>query len=244
VNCPLARLITGEHLQRGKLQNNISLEVKIKMGPHRLKCPWTKILQNQYPNSAVCRPQKTTDRFCLSRVYTMAMVQIYRPPMWVWKVGIPLNVNIYIKRNIIWDLTMDIWGILFQTNPYTVVSIHICYVYIYDYICRYIYIYMVIRSVLLFRWSLKFDLVWSQVATSQRPQPTNYCCGQESQKCPTCPFSEYELVVLCSDFRQMIQSPVLHNSSPYKNVRWLAEEMHRWLACTRLIAKVPAGSPG
>ena len=117
-------------------------------------------------------------------------------------------------------------------------------IYIYDYICRYIYIYMVIRSVLLFRWSLKFDLVWSQVATSQRPQPTNYCCGQESQKCPTCPFSEYELVVLCSDFRQMIQSPVLHNSSPYKNVRWLAEEMHRWLACTRLIAKVPAGSPG
>jgi hypothetical protein len=121
VNCPLARLITGEHLQRGKLQNNISLEVKIKMGSHRLKCPWTKILQNQYPNSAVCRPQKTTDRFCLSRgngcLYTMAMVQIYRPPMWVWKVGIPLNGNIYIKRNNTWDLTMDIWGILFQTNP-------------------------------------------------------------------------------------------------------------------------------
>ena len=142
MNCPLARLITGEHLQRGKLQNNISLEVKIKMGPHRLKCPWAKILQNQYPNSAVCRPQKTTDRFCLSRVYTMAMVQIYRPPMWVWKVGIPLNVNIYIKRNIIWDLTMDIWGILFQTNPYTVVSIHICYVYIYMIIYVDIYIYI------------------------------------------------------------------------------------------------------
>ena len=113
---------------------------------------------------------------------------------------------------------MDIWGILFQTNPYTVVSIHICYIYMIIYM--YIYIYMVIRSVLLFRGSPKFDLVWLQVATSQRPQPTNYCCGQESQKCPTCPFSEYELVLLCSDFRQMIQSPVLHNSSPSKNVRF------------------------
>ena len=106
----------------------------------------------------------------------------------------------YLYKSETWH---EIWPWTFGVSYFRqthVVSIHIIYIYIYymiiyDYICTYIYIYihicMVMRSFLLFRWSLKFDLVWSQVATSQRPQPTNDCCGQEPQKCPTCPFSEY-----------------------------------------------------